>query len=157
MNEDPEVMEFFLKILSPEESKTLYNKITVFFEKNNYGLFAIESKLTQQFAGFIGFSQPTFTSYFTPCIEIGWRLGRQFWNQGFATEGATVCLKYEFFTLGFKDIYSWTSKINTKSIRITEKIVLTTKLNSSSRMYRQIISYDLTSFIEYLITNRGMI
>jgi ribosomal-protein-alanine N-acetyltransferase len=125
MNQDPEVMEFFPKILSPEESANLYNKITLFLEQKGFGLFAVESKQTHQFAGFIGFNQPTFTSYFTPCIEIGWRLGRQFWNQGFATEGASACLKYGFITLGFKDIYSWTSKINTKSIRVMEKIGLT--------------------------------
>ncbi len=125
LNEDPKVMEFFPKTLSPDESVLLYNRINTSFDQNGFGLFAVEQKQTQQFVGFIGFSQPTFTSYFTPCIEIGWRLDRHFWNRGFATEGAKACLKYGFSTLGFKDIYSWTAKINAKSINVMKKIGLT--------------------------------
>ena len=124
MNKDPEVMEFFPSILSSEETAILYNKITAFLKQQGFGLFAVETKGTQQFIGFIGFSQPTFTSFFTPCIEIGWRLDRRFWNQGLATEGAKACLEYGFTTLGFKEIYSWTAKINTKSINVMKKIGL---------------------------------
>jgi [ribosomal protein S5]-alanine N-acetyltransferase len=124
MNKDPEVMEFFPCILSPEETALLYRKITDFIKEYGFGLFAVESKQTQQFVGFIGFSQPTFTSFFTPCVEIGWRLVRQSWNQGLATEGAKACLMHGFSALGFKEIYSWTAKVNTKSINVMKKIGL---------------------------------
>jgi RimJ/RimL family protein N-acetyltransferase len=122
MNQDPMVMEFFPKTLSPGESAGVYHRITAFMEKHGFGLFAAEVKQTQQFIGFIGLSQPTFTSHFTPCIEIGWRLDRQFWNQGLATEGAKACLHYGFTFLHLKEIFSWTAKINVKSIHIMEKI-----------------------------------
>ena len=125
MNQDQKVMEFFPSTLSPGESATLYQKIIASFEQKGFGLFAVEAKQTQEFVGFIGFSQPTFTSYFTPCVEIGWRLARQFWGRGFATEGAKACLQYGFSALDFMDIYSWTAKINSKSVNVMEKIGLT--------------------------------
>ena len=81
-------MEFFPETLSPEESADSYKRINAFMEQKGFGLFAAEEKETQEYIGFIGFNQPAFSSDFTPCIEIGWRLHRRFWNRGFATEGA---------------------------------------------------------------------
>ena len=55
-------------------------------------------------------------------IEIGWRIREDKWNQGFATEGAKACLQFGFDQLNFKDIYSFTSKVNIKSERVMQKI-----------------------------------
>jgi hypothetical protein len=35
---------------------------------------------------FAGLRAPSFEAHFTPCIEIGWRLERSSWGQGFASE-----------------------------------------------------------------------
>ncbi len=118
-------MEFFPETLSPEESADSYKRINAFMEQKGFGLFAAEEKDTQEYIGFIGFSRPTFSSYFTPCIEIGWRLHRRFWNRGFATEGAKACLEYGFSILDFNEIVSFTSLLNTKSINVMKKIGMT--------------------------------
>ena len=125
MNQDPLVMEFFPKTLSQEESADSYRRITDFIQQKGFGLFAAEEKGSEEYMGFIGFNQPTFSSYFTPCIEIGWRLDRRFWNRGFATEGAKACLTYGFSSLDFKEVVSFTSTINTKSINVMKKIGMT--------------------------------
>ena len=122
MNQDPLVMEFFPKTLSQEESADSYRRITDFIQQKGFGLFAAEEKGSEEYMGFIGFNQPTFSSYFTPCIEIGWRLDRRFWNRGFATEGAKACLAYGFSSLDFKEVVSFTSTINKKSINVMKKI-----------------------------------
>lgn len=115
-------MEFFPKTLSQQESDDSYRRITAFIEQNGFGLFAAEEKESNKFIGFIGFNRPAFTSYFTPCIEIGWRLDRRFWNRGLATEGARACLEYGFSSLDFKEIVSFTSKVNIRSINVMRKI-----------------------------------
>ncbi len=115
-------MEYFPKTLSKEETTDSYKKITAFIDQKGFGLFAAEEKESGEYLGFIGFNRPTFSSYFTPCIEIGWRLDRRFWNRGFATEGAKACLKYGFSSLGFTEIVSFTSTMNTKSINVMKKI-----------------------------------
>jgi len=122
MNQDPLVMKFFPKTLSQEESADSYKRITDFIQQKGFGLFAAEEKGSEEYIGFIGFNQPTFSSYFTPCIEIGWRLDRRFWNRRFATEGAKACLAYEFSALDFKEVVSFTSTINIKSINVMKKI-----------------------------------
>ncbi|MFZ1979195.1 MAG: GNAT family N-acetyltransferase [Bacteroidota bacterium] len=122
MNRDPEVMEFFPKILSQEETEAFYKRITADLEQNGFGLFAVETKQDQIFIGFIGFARPSFSSYFTPCIEIGWRMDKRFWNMGFATEGAKACLEYGFSKLNFKEIVSFTAKINKRSINVMKRI-----------------------------------
>ena len=75
-------MEYFPKTLSKEETTDSYKKITAFIDQKGFGLFAAEEKESGEYLGFIGFNRPTFSSYFTPCIEIGWRLEPTFLEPG---------------------------------------------------------------------------
>lgn len=79
MNKDSEVMEYFPTILSDFETDEFYKKIQDEFKEYGYGLYAVETKDKQEFIGFIGFHWATFSSDFTPCIEIGWRLKKEAW------------------------------------------------------------------------------
>lgn len=124
MNENTEVMKYFPNALTRKQSDEFIDKITNHFNEYGYGLWAVEIKSTKEFIGFIGFHNATFESYFTPCVEIGWRLDNKYWNKGYATEGAKACLKYGFNILGFKDIYSFTSQLNKPSIKVMNKIGL---------------------------------
>ena len=54
------------------------------------------------------FSQLDFPAHFTPAVEIGWRLAYDFWNKGYATEGAKAVLNYGFETIGLDEIVSFT-------------------------------------------------
>lgn len=92
MNADEEVMKFFPKTLSKEESDAFAKAIIAEIKENGFGLYAVEVKETNEFIGFIGFHRATFESDFTPCIEIGWRLKKEVWGRGYATEGAKACL-----------------------------------------------------------------
>ena len=58
----------------------------------------------------------------TPFVDIGWRLKKSTWNQGFATEGAKRCLVYAFEILKLKTIYAIATANNDKSMRVMEKI-----------------------------------
>lgn len=124
MNADKDVMAFMPKSLTPKESNNFILKIEDHFTDKNYGLWAVDVKSTGSFIGFIGFYTAKFDSDFTPCVEIGWRINKVHWNKGYATEGARACLEYGFNNLGFDKIYSFTSKINVRSIRVMEKIGL---------------------------------
>lgn len=125
MNMDLEVMEFFPRILTKVESNNLVEKIKLMFAEYNYGLYAVDRLDSNEFMGFIGFWHPNFESEFTPCIEIGWRIKRQEWNNGFATEGASRCLKFGFENLNFSEVVSLTSTVNLKSERVMKKIGMT--------------------------------
>ena len=122
MNLDKEVMEYFPSLLSEVKTRQHIDSIQLTIEQNGYGLFAIERKDTHSFIGFTGFAHPKFEAAFTPCVEIGWRLARDQWGMGFATEAAKACLAYGFRTLQFSAIHSFTSVLNTRSEQVMKKI-----------------------------------
>ncbi len=115
-------MEYFPNYLTESESMEFINQINFSFDNNSFGLFAIENKSTNEFIGFTGFAIPKFDTFFTPCVEIGWRFQKRSWGQGFATEAAKVYLEYGFSTLGLKKIVSFTSSLNEKSERLMRRI-----------------------------------
>ncbi|MCG7410832.1 GNAT family N-acetyltransferase [Paenibacillus sp. ACRRX] len=122
LNADEKVMTYFPKTLTTNETNEFYHTIISEFEACGFGLYAVESKQDKAFIGFIGFHRATFDADFTPCIEIGWRLKKEAWGQGLATEGAAACLKYGFNELGFSDVYSFTADVNQPSKNVMKKI-----------------------------------
>lgn len=130
INQDPRVLEFLLRPLSKEESSAWIKKINESCKENRFGLWAATLKTGDpslkhagtRLIGFIGLNIPTFKAHFIPCVEIGWRLGSQFWGHGYATEGARAILEYAFEQLYLKEIVAFTVPANTHSIRVMEKI-----------------------------------
>jgi RimJ/RimL family protein N-acetyltransferase len=125
LNADPRVVEFFTGALSREESDELVNRIEAHFHEHGFGLWAVQIPGIARFAGFIGLSIPRFEAAFTPCIEIGWRLGAEHWGRGYATEGARAALVFGFNSLQAAEIVSFTVPENTRSRRVMEKIGMT--------------------------------
>lgn len=122
MNRDADVMEFFSAVLTAEQSLQHIERIYELIKKSGYGLFAVERKEDGAFIGFTGFSHPRFEASFTPCIEIGWRIAREFWNKGYATEAAKACIGFGFEEMRWKEIYSFTSVLNIRSENVMKKI-----------------------------------
>ena len=122
MNKDPDVMRYFPNLLTESETAAMVKRIQNHFDDKGFGLFALEKKQTGAFIGFTGFAVPRFESFFTPCVEIGWRLQKKAWGQGFATEAATACLAYGFKELRFEKVVSFTSTLNTTSENVMKKI-----------------------------------
>ena len=121
MNKDEEVMRFFPAVQSAKATIALIGRVHEHFNDYGYGPYAVERMDTGQFIGFTGFFHPRFKSHFTPCVEIGWRLDKEHWNQGFATEAAIACLEHGFEILGLDEVYSFTATINLPSIKVMEK------------------------------------
>ena len=121
LNDDAEVMRFFPARLSREESDALVHRIESELAEQGWGLWAVEVVDEADFIGFIGlkFWDDLLAE---PCIEVGWRLARPHWGQGFAPEGAIECLNYGFGILDLEEIVSCTSVVNDKSRRVMEKI-----------------------------------
>lgn len=125
INSDPRVMEFFPACLTREESDATIARIEAHFEMHGYGAFAAELRSTGELIGFVGLWIAPFEAYFTPCVEIGWRLAASHWNQGLATEGAEAVLQLAFGTLGLSEIVAFTVPANLRSRRVMEKLGMT--------------------------------
>jgi RimJ/RimL family protein N-acetyltransferase len=115
-------MEYFPACLTRAESDATAGRIEDHFERHGFGLWAAELLGTGELAGYIGLWTPRFEAHFTPCVEIGWRLGARFWGQGLATEGAREALRYGFEEARLDEIVSFTVPANARSIRVMEKL-----------------------------------
>lgn len=122
LNQDPEVMAHFPELISWEESEAYIERMQLQFESRGYCYFAVDVLDSQSFIGFIGLSYQDFEAFFTPCVDIGWRLARKAWGKGYATEGARRCLQYAFEDLGLKTILAHCPTTNTRSRQVMEKI-----------------------------------
>ncbi len=122
MNADPHVMEFFPKTLSAEESNEVAKRIRAFIATHGWGFWAVEDNKTKQFIGFVGLNIPRADLPFSPCVEIGWRLGFTYWGKGYATEAACAALDVGFRRLGLPEIVSFTAWNNLRSQAVMERI-----------------------------------
>ena len=122
INADPDVMEFFPGIKSYEETEAFIVRMQQQYSEKSYCYFAIYTLEEGAFIGFIGLSEQTFKSDFTPCIDIGWRLGKNAWNKGYATEGAKRCLDYAFDVLKIHKVLAVEPKIHIRTEQVMKKI-----------------------------------
>ena len=124
LNADPDVMEYFPKTLSEQESDNLAEKITSLIEKNGWGLWAVECKADRNFIGFVGLHNCPESLPFSPAVEIGWRLSKDYWKKGYATEAAKACLEFAFDMLKLHEVVSFTAIDNHRSRAVMERIGL---------------------------------
>lgn len=122
LNADAEVMEFFPATQTKEQTLVFIERMQKEFAEKGFCYFAVAQLATDELIGFIGIHEQTFESDFTPCIDIGWRLKRSVWNQGFATEGAERVINYAFNDLKLEKIYSFTPEINKRSENVMKRI-----------------------------------
>lgn len=125
MNADPRVTEYLPTPLSRQQSDAFVERIAAHFDQHGFGHWAVEIPNVTPFAGFVGLSTPRFEAHFMPRVEIGWRLGIEYWGQGYATEGARAVLAFGFETVGLEEIVSFTVPANERSRRVMEKIGMT--------------------------------
>lgn len=121
INADPEVMRYFQKPLSREETQAMMDRMQRMYEEKGYCYFAVDLLETKELIGTIGLGWKTFEADFTPCVDIGWRIGKKFWNQGLASEGALACLSFAQQNQ-IKEVLSMAFVGNTASIQVMKKI-----------------------------------
>ena len=122
VNADPAVMEFFPVPLSRAQSDALVEQIESGFERNGFGLWALEVLDTGEFIGFAGLAVPSFEAHFTPAVEVGWRLARRAWGNGYATEAGRAALEFGFRGAGLGEIVSFTTVANARSRAVMERL-----------------------------------
>lgn len=119
---DPKVMEHFPASLSRAQSAALIERTEASFDAHGYGLWAVELCGESSLVGFLGALAVEDDLPFYPAVELGWRLGREFWGRGIATEGARAVSEYAFQTLGLRELVAYTAARNLRSQRVMERL-----------------------------------
>jgi len=124
LNDDAEVTRFLRggNGYTREDSLERFAHMRSHWDEHGYGLFATELRSSGSFIGFVGVEDPVFLPEVMPSVEIGWRLAREVWGEGLATEAATEVLRWSFEELGLDRVISVIHPDNTASIRVAEKL-----------------------------------
>ena len=69
MSTNPQVMQYFPKLLTRTESDAFIDKIKAIIDLQGWGFWAVELKSNHQFIGFVIYIRSRQFS-FSPCVEI---------------------------------------------------------------------------------------
>lgn len=159
INADPEVMAYFPKLLPESVSNIIAKKCQQLIEDKGWGLWAVGLKNSSDkhegdtFIGFVGLNETHADMSFAPAVEIAWRLHKQYWGQGYATEAARAALHFAFTELALDEVVSFTAVINERSQLIMERIGMT---NTQDNFYHPALNTDhrLAEHVLYKITRQ---
>jgi RimJ/RimL family protein N-acetyltransferase len=117
---DPQVMRYFPSVMTYDECVGFVERQIQSHIENGFGLWVLE--VEGLFAGFTGLARATFTTTFTPCVEVGWRLAPWAWGKGYASEAAKESLRIGFEEHQISEIFSFTTESNTPSEAVMKRI-----------------------------------
>jgi len=123
LDSDPEVMRF-LNGGAPTPREAIEREILPCFLRCSerfpgFGVWAAVEKETGEFLGWFSF-RPVDEA--TPTeVELGYRLRREAWGRGYATEGARALIRKGFTELGVERVIASTFEANVASRRVMEK------------------------------------
>ncbi|QTN47022.1 GNAT family N-acetyltransferase [Ectopseudomonas mendocina] len=122
LNADIEVMRHFPEPLDAEQSAQLLARLRAHHEQHGFTFWALERRDDGELIGFTGLAQVGFEAPFVPAVEIGWRLARAHWRQGYASEAARAALAVAFERLALDEVVSFTTSANLPSQAVMRSI-----------------------------------
>ena len=105
IDSDPEVTRYLNPPVTPAARFT--ERCVEHWEKHGFGFFAVElheEPTPGRFIGFVGIGHPAFLPELAARPELGWRLARDAWGRGLATEAAVAVCEDAFGRLGLDGI-----------------------------------------------------
>lgn len=119
LNADADVTRFLGGPITREESDGIAEWAQALYEREGIGLLAVERREDGAFLGMCGLhhhhSHPG-------DVEVGWRLAREHWGHGYATEAATAWLDHGFRELELDHVISIAEPANTRSLAVMARL-----------------------------------
>lgn len=143
LNSDPLVMKYTgdTAYSSVSEYEVLIrDRMIPQFDKFKMSRFMVTLKSDGTFLGWCGLKFFPETNE----VDLGYRLMRKFWGQGFATEAARASLDYGFNNLNLDHIIATVMPENIGSIKVVQKLGMTFKGTRKDPSYSvPFIFYDI--------------
>ncbi|MCM2423483.1 GNAT family N-acetyltransferase [Streptomyces sp. RKAG293] len=151
INADPQVMRWIRdgSVRDLENTAESIERWEEEWDDEGFGIFAVELLASGELAGFTGLSVPEFLPEVLPAVEIGWRLGRQFWGQGYASEAAHATLEFALQDRGLDRVISIHQVGNDASENVMRKLGMVLERETVDPVYGRrlrVHSIDLTEF-----------
>ncbi|MEM9419687.1 MAG: GNAT family N-acetyltransferase [Planctomycetota bacterium] len=120
---DAETMSFYPQPYTRDQVRQIIEKNIRTYQEAGYGLFAVRDKKIGCFLGDCGITVQIIDG--REELEVGYRIGKEYWGQGIAPEAAKAMIRYGFETLGLEKLYSYMAKDHHQSRRTAEKTGMT--------------------------------
>ncbi|MFI7597992.1 GNAT family N-acetyltransferase [Actinoplanes sp. NPDC049681] len=124
MNADPAVREYFPAALTYEQSAGSIEAFRADLDRRGWGWWALELAATGELIGMAGLD-PVEDALPFRGVEVGWRLARQAWGNGYATEAGHACLDFGFDVLGLGEILAICAAGNQRSQAVMHRLGMT--------------------------------
>ncbi|TGE24716.1 N-acetyltransferase [Hymenobacter aquaticus] len=128
LDSDPEVLRYVPGPLMQtlEEAAKVVQYVRQQYAQNGVGRWAVVRPDTGEFIGWCGIKlmNDHVVNGRTNYHDIGYRLLRRHWGQGYATEAAQASLRYAFDVLRLPEIHATAMQANVASCRILERLGL---------------------------------
>jgi RimJ/RimL family protein N-acetyltransferase len=122
MSADPAVMAPLGGVLSAEAALAEIARRQAVIARFGFGRWVVERRTDRAFIGVVGLA-PVHESLPLPAgFEMGWRLVRNAWGQGYATEAAKASIADAFDRGGLTEVFAFTSLPNLRSQAVMERI-----------------------------------
>ncbi|MFJ7157818.1 GNAT family N-acetyltransferase [Streptomyces sp. NPDC101118] len=149
---DPEVMQWIAdgSTRDLEQTADAIERWEEEWDDEGFGLFAVELLGSGELIGFTGLSVPDFLPEVLPAVEIGWRLGRPFWGQGYASEAAHAALEFALQDRGLDRVVSICRPGNHASENVMRKLGMTLQRETVHPAYGHalhVYEIDLTEYV----------
>jgi RimJ/RimL family protein N-acetyltransferase len=124
MNSVPEVLKYVNedRADTPNAAERWIEEQCEYWSEHGYGICVVEDSRSGCFLGWTGLATPTFLPELLPAVDIGWRIRRELWGRGLATEAGAAVLEAAFGRLGMHEVYAVSNPDNTASVRVMEKL-----------------------------------
>ncbi|WP_210494022.1 GNAT family N-acetyltransferase [Patulibacter sp. SYSU D01012] len=124
LNADPEVMRHIATgPLDRRASEDLRARLQHEWERAGHGLWALERRDDGALLGFCGLAVPGFARGLAAgTVEVGWRLRRDAWGHGYATEASRAALRVAWADLGRDHVVSLVHPDNARSLAVCERL-----------------------------------
>jgi RimJ/RimL family protein N-acetyltransferase len=151
INADPQVMRWIRdgSVRDLDQTAGDIERWEEEWDEEGFGLFAVELLASGELAGFAGLSVPRFLPEVLPAVEIGWRLGRQYWGQGYASEAAHAALEFAVQDRGLDRVISISRVGNDASENVMRKLGMVPERETTHPVYGhplRVHTIDLTEF-----------
>jgi RimJ/RimL family protein N-acetyltransferase len=121
INAEPGVQRYLLPY-TREGSDAMLDRIDAHFARHGWGFWALEERESGAFIGLCGLAHISWEAFFTPAVEIGWRLSTPWQGKGLAREAAETALRFAFDSLRLDRVVSFTVPANTASWGLMERL-----------------------------------
>ena len=147
---DPIVMRFLAGVLTRETSDAYIDRMEQHLAATGFCEWAVEAPGIAQFIGAVGLSHVKFEASLTPAVEVGWRLHRRYWGQGYATEAARAAIDDGFTQIGLSEIVALTALGNLASMRVMGRLGMTRTVEFDHPLLPE--THDLRRHILYRLS-----